>query len=137
MPAGGISPERRRVRGETGGVAQALRHAGPPIMIFPDVHLGTSDVPPQPATPRGSMVPASKPSAHAGEPAATAGPPSRGPRRRTVITAISVLPAAAAVLGVSGCTSPEASSGGPGPGALVLRFFRSEEHTSELQSLRH
>jgi hypothetical protein len=73
------------------------------------------------------MVPASKPSAHAGEPAATAGPPSRGPRRRTVITAISVLPAAAAVLGVSGCTSPEASSGGPGPGARVLRFFTAHE----------
>jgi len=76
------------------------------------------------------MVPASKPPAHAGESAATAGQPARGPRRRTVITAISVLPAAAAsavVLGVGGCTSPEASSGGPGPGARVLRFFTAHE----------
>src|ERR1035441_8426740 len=108
MPAGRAKPGTGPCPGRDGGVAQALRHADPPIIIFPDVHLGTSDVPPQPATPRGSMVPASKPSPHAGEPAATAGPPSRGPRRRTVITAISVLPAAAAVLGVSGCTSPEA-----------------------------
>src|ERR1035438_2684631 len=130
MPAGRDKPGTAPCPGRDRGVAQALRHADPPIMIFPDVHLGTSDVPPQPATPRGSMVPASKPSAHAGEPAATAGPPSRGPRRRTVITAISVLPVAAAsavVLGVSGCTSPEASSGGPGSGARVLRVFTAHQ----------
>jgi hypothetical protein len=71
------------------------------------------------------MVPASQPPAHAGESAATDGPPSGGPRRRTVISA---LPAAAVVLGVAGCTSSStASSGGPGPGARVLRFFTAHQ----------
>jgi gluconate 2-dehydrogenase gamma chain len=73
------------------------------------------------------MVPASKPPAHAGESAATTGLPGHGPRRRTVITAMSVLPAAAVVLGTSGCTSSKANSGGPAPGARMLRFFTAHE----------
>jgi len=73
------------------------------------------------------MVPASKPPAHAGKSAAPAGLPGRGPGRRTVITAISVLPATAVVLGAGGCTSSKTTSGGPGPGARVLRFFTAHE----------
>jgi hypothetical protein len=73
------------------------------------------------------MVPASKPPAQAGKSAAPAGLPGRGPGRRTVITAISVLPATAVVLGAGGCTSSKTNSGGPGPGARVLRFFTAHE----------
>ena len=66
-------------------------------------------------------MPASKPATPAGE-SATAGSP--GLRRRAVIAAISVLPAASMVLGSSGCTSPAA---GPRVGARAWRFFTSHE----------
>jgi hypothetical protein len=71
------------------------------------------------------MVPARKPPASGGNPAVTAGPAPRGPRRRTIIAAASVLPAAAVVLGASGCTSPQASTAGPG--TRVLTFFTAHE----------
>ena len=75
------------------------------------------------------MVPASKPSPPAGESATSAGFASEGPRRRAVITAISVIPvvaASAAVLGTSGCTSP-GHSNSPAPGSRALRFFTAHE----------
>jgi hypothetical protein len=75
------------------------------------------------------MVPASKPSAPAAESATSAESASEGPRRRAVITAISVIPvvvASAAVLGTSGCTSP-GHSNSPAPGSRALRFFTVHE----------
>jgi hypothetical protein len=73
------------------------------------------------------MVPASKPPAPAAESAMPAGSPSEGPRRRAVITAISVIPvvaASAAVLGTSGCTSPRHPNP---PGGRALRFFTAHQ----------
>jgi hypothetical protein len=75
------------------------------------------------------MVPARKPSAPAAESATSAESASEGPRRRAVITAISVIPvvvASAAVLGTSGCTSP-GHSNSPAPGSRALRFFTVHE----------
>ncbi len=69
-------------------------------------------------------MPASKPPAPAEQPATTSGPP-----RRALITAISVIPvavASTAVLGTSGCTSPDRQNP-PAPGARALRFFTTHQ----------
>jgi hypothetical protein len=69
------------------------------------------------------MVSARKPAASAARSAAAASSPSRGPRRRAVIGAISVIPvavASAGALGLAGCTSQAA-------GARPRRLFTSHQ----------
>ena len=68
-------------------------------------------------------MPASKPPAPTGQPATN----GSGPPRRALITAISVIPvavASTAVLGTSGCTSPDRQNP---PGARTLRFFTTHQ----------
>ena len=70
-------------------------------------------------------MPASKPPAPAEQQAANAS----GPPRRALITAISVIPvavASTAILGISGCTSPDRQNP-PAPGARALRFFSTHQ----------
>jgi hypothetical protein len=78
-------------------------------------------------------VPVSNQAGPAGSSAAEVSDPISGtlsgPRRRTVVTAISVIPVAVAsamVLGAAGCTSPSRPDV-PAPGARVLRFFSAHQ----------